>query len=141
MFPFFMILDVLGWFRVNALEELVGLDATYAQDSAPKKLFDDDSSTNQEERLEAYKQRFEERRENRVNQRGKNSVDDVLKMSWGNGLVLSEDGDGVSNDGQSRDGRSVDMREFEDSSYESGLREQAPPRREPKKVAEERVEV
>jgi ammonium transporter, Amt family len=58
MFPFFLLLDFMGWFRVNELEELVGLDTTYG--NSPED--EDEASENEELRLAAYRQRFEERR-------------------------------------------------------------------------------
>jgi Ammonium Transporter Family len=61
MGPFFMALDYMGWFRVNELEELVGLDATYNM-GAPPGIGYDEGSDNDDLRLAAYRQRFEERK-------------------------------------------------------------------------------
>lgn len=58
-FPFFSLLDYFGLFRVNALEELVGLDMTYIHLEAP---VDEEPEDNEELRLAAYRQRFAERK-------------------------------------------------------------------------------
>jgi hypothetical protein len=50
----------LGLLRVNELEEIVGLDATYSVPSPAH--FEEESSSNEELRLAAYKQRFEEKK-------------------------------------------------------------------------------
>lgn len=92
MFPFFMALDSLGMFRVNSLEELVGLDAPYEDNGAPKRLFDDNSDSNEEIRLKAYKKRFEERKQIREGKKGKKSLDELLNLSWGNADLISVDG-------------------------------------------------
>ena len=57
--PFFFALDFFGLFRVNALEELVGLDMTYVHLEAPH---DDEPEESEEVRLAAYRQRFAERK-------------------------------------------------------------------------------
>jgi Ammonium Transporter Family len=57
--PFFSMLDYFGLFRVNALEELVGLDMTYIHIEAPN---DEEPEDNEELRLAAYRQRFAERK-------------------------------------------------------------------------------
>ena len=60
MFPLFGYLNYVGWFRVNALEEFVGLDTTYLT----AVIIDEENSDNNEEmRLAAYRQRFAERKE------------------------------------------------------------------------------
>jgi hypothetical protein len=64
MLPFFIALHRLGLLRVNELEELVGLDATYSVPSPAH--FDEESSNNEALRLAAYKQRFEEEKAKRV---------------------------------------------------------------------------
>ena len=108
MFPFFLFLDFMGLFRVNALEELIGLDAAY-DGNAPERLFDDESDTDQEIRLKAYQQRFEERKEDREQKLGKTSMNDLLNASWGmaefnagsdSGLPAEEgsNGDGFAKD-------------------------------------------
>jgi len=101
MFPFFVALDCLGLFRVNSLEEIVGLDAPYEDKPSPDRLFDDDSNTSEEVRLKAYQQRFEERKEIRNKKRGKKTLDDILDVSWGHADIISDDG--ASNDGLSID--------------------------------------
>lgn len=98
MFPFFMVLDCMGWFRVNALEELIGLDASYHVGVSPDKLFDDPSDdTDPETRLRAYKQRFAEREELRQKKRGDTTLDDVLNASWGAVGIGSDDGESEDN--------------------------------------------
>jgi Ammonium Transporter Family len=82
--PFFVLLDFLGLFRVNALEELVGLDASYCNFNEAKNNGDDPSDEDEEVRIAAYRQRFAERKLIRENQTTK-IVDDVLNQSWGNG--------------------------------------------------------
>ena len=59
-FPFFLILDYFGLFRVNALEEIVGLDMTYVHLESPD--YDNEPEDDEEVRLEAYRQRFAERK-------------------------------------------------------------------------------
>lgn len=119
MFPFFLVLDYLGWFRVNALEELIGLDASYTHDNAPDRLFDDESDTDQEERLRAYQKRFEERKEIRGGSRhGKKSVEDILNESWG----AAEFGNSVEGLSLSKNGMALDV----------GLDDAAAPEQAPK---------
>ena len=85
LFPFFTVLDCLKLFRVNALEEIVGLDVQYDENM----LHDhDDSNQSEELRLKAFQQRFEERKQKRE---GK-SLDTVLDASWGHGDMISDDG-------------------------------------------------
>ena len=60
--PFFVMLDYFNLFRVNALEELIGLDATYQNFAEGPDLGDDPSEDNEEVRLAAYRQRFAERK-------------------------------------------------------------------------------
>lgn len=69
MFPLFGYLNYVGWFRVNALEEYVGLDTTYMTTEI---MNEENSDSNEEDRLAAYRQRFAERKQNRG---GKNEVD------------------------------------------------------------------
>ena len=57
--PFFFVLDYFGLFRVNALEELVGLDMTYIHLETPN---DEEPEDNEDLRLAAYRQRFAERK-------------------------------------------------------------------------------
>ena len=61
--PFFVMLDYLNLFRVNALEEIIGLDATYQNFAEGPDLGDDPSEDNEEIRLAAYRQRFAERKQ------------------------------------------------------------------------------
>ena len=71
--PFFKFLDYLGLFRVNALEELIGLDMSYLeQEATPVALTTDEPSDDEEVRLAAYRQRFAERKQLRAqnNKRG-----------------------------------------------------------------------
>jgi Ammonium Transporter Family len=63
MFPFFYAINKMGWFRVNSLEEYIGLDASYSG-TAPLSLHEE-SSNNEELRLAAYQQRFEEKKQMR----------------------------------------------------------------------------
>jgi ammonium transporter, Amt family len=83
--PFFAILDWFGLFRVNALEELVGLDASYKDDG--RGAMNDDDEPSEEEaavRLAAYRQRFAERKLLRDKKVAPASLDEVLNQSWGN---------------------------------------------------------
>lgn len=82
MFPLFKLLDGAGCFRVGEVDELVGLgefgrflrfnsiifllDAAYVGEEVPTCLFDEDSddSKKRKERLEAYQQRYEQKRLN-----------------------------------------------------------------------------
>lgn len=63
MVPYFMFLDYMGWFRVNELEEIIGLDATYGR--VQHSHFDEENSflNNEEIRRAAYRQRFKERKQ------------------------------------------------------------------------------
>jgi Ammonium Transporter Family len=82
MGPFFIALDYMGWFRVNELEELVGLDATYNM-GAPSGIGDDEASDNEDVRLAAYRQRFEERKHLREHKPVKTmTVDALLNESF-----------------------------------------------------------
>jgi Ammonium Transporter Family len=66
--PFFLLLDYLGMFRVNALEELIGLDMSYLeQEGGPIALSSDEPSDDEAVRLAAYRQRFAERKALRTN--------------------------------------------------------------------------
>jgi Ammonium Transporter Family len=80
--PFFVFLDQLGLFRVNALEELVGLDATY-QNETQSEGEDDNYDENEELRLAAYRQRFSERKKARERRKTDVSVEEILHQSWG----------------------------------------------------------
>jgi Ammonium Transporter Family len=98
MLPFFGCLNFLGWFRVNELEELVGLDASYHGCAPTTSLFDDESSNNPEARLAAYKQRFEERKQMRAKRTVKKmSVDELLNSSWGRVEFGGSDGHASTN--------------------------------------------
>ena len=75
-----------------ALEELVGLDATYQAYAGSPNGDDDPSDDNEEVRLAAYRQRFNERKQLRDRQKVL-AVDDLLNQSWGNGQCnTSEEG-------------------------------------------------
>lgn len=61
MVPFFLILNYMGLFRVNELEELIGLDASY--DTTKPLRLDEGSETSDEMlRFAAYRQRLYEKR-------------------------------------------------------------------------------
>lgn len=63
--PFFTFLDYLDLFRVNALEEIVGLDMSYLhQEAVPNE--NEEPSDDEEVRLAAYRQRFAERKNLRI---------------------------------------------------------------------------
>lgn len=84
MLPFFVVLNFFGMFRVNELEELVGLDASYEGNSPTPTMFDDDSTANEEIRLAAYRQRFAERKKMREQKEVKTmSVEELMNASWG----------------------------------------------------------
>jgi Ammonium Transporter Family len=68
--PFFALLDYLGLFRVNALEELIGLDMSYLEQGASPNELDKDEPTDNEVRLAAYRQRFSERKRLREQNKG-----------------------------------------------------------------------
>ena len=57
--PLFLLLDYFGLFRVNALEEVVGLDMTYIHLETQN---DEEPEDSEELRLAAYRQRFAERK-------------------------------------------------------------------------------
>ena len=71
MFPMFGFLNYFGWFRVNALEEFVGLDTTYM---TAETINEENSDSNEEVRLAAYRQRFAERKQRRG---GKDEINSV----------------------------------------------------------------
>jgi ammonia channel protein AmtB len=71
MFPLFGLLNYCGWFRVNALEEFVGLDTTYMTTEI---INEENSDSNEEVRLAAYRQRFAERKQRRG---GKDEINSV----------------------------------------------------------------
>jgi ammonium transporter, Amt family len=82
--PFFVLLDYLNAFRVNALEEIVGLDANYQNYSDGPNMPEDPSDENEEVRMTAYRLRFAERKKAREERVPANkTVDDVLNQSWG----------------------------------------------------------
>lgn len=83
MFPFFLLLDYFSCLRVNALEELVGLDASYHGGMPPTKLFDQDSSASEDARLEAYQKRFIQKKTIREKKGKSFSVEDLMNISWG----------------------------------------------------------
>lgn len=76
MYPFLKALDYKGLLRVNELEEIVGLDATYENE----KMNDDTSETDTEVRQEAYKKRYEEKQE----EKKKRKLRAFHDMPWGN---------------------------------------------------------
>lgn len=82
MFPFFGILDYFHLLRVHALDEIVGLDASYGVHDTPERLFDQSSDTSEADRLEAYKQRLKEKKESRKH-RYKEEIMEMLDASWG----------------------------------------------------------
>jgi ammonium transporter, Amt family len=68
MLPLFLMLQYVGWFRVNELEELIGLDTKYIDGE----VMNDENSDNDEIiRLAAYRQRFLERKQKREQYHGK----------------------------------------------------------------------
>jgi Ammonium Transporter Family len=83
MLPFFVALDYFKWFRVNELEEFIGLDAMYSNNGTNMHLCDEDSSTNEELRRMAYSQRLAEKQEKK--QTGKPS----RKMTLSELLTIS----------------------------------------------------
>jgi len=136
-------------FRVNALEKLIELDATYQDGNSPDRLFDDESTKSEEIRLQAYQKGFEERKKIRRKRKKKKTLDGVMNASWGNADFISVDGskdgdfisvddsnDGIftdyySDDGVSNDGKSVDERDYVPRNTPSTLRSAAPPEEAP----------
>lgn len=78
MLPFFIALDYFGLFRVNELEEVAGLDATYVG-SAPVET---DSESDEDIRLEAYKLRLQQKKDEKKNKMTK-AMKKVMNGSWG----------------------------------------------------------
>ena len=78
MLPVFGCLNYLGWFRVNALEEFVGLDTTYLTEEIKN---EENSDSNEEVRLAAYRQRFAERKLKRDNRGDRSDVNSQQSMS------------------------------------------------------------
>jgi Ammonium Transporter Family len=83
MLPFFVALDYFQCFRVNELEEFIGLDAMYSNNGTNMQLCDEESSTNEELRRMAYSQRLAEKQEKK--QTGKSS----RKMTLSELLTIS----------------------------------------------------
>ena len=79
MLPFFIVLDFFGMFRVNELEEVAGLDASYLQHG---KVETDESDTDEDMRLEAYNLRLQQKREEKEKKK-KMMMHNVLDASWG----------------------------------------------------------
>jgi hypothetical protein len=77
MYPFFLSLNYFGWFRVNELEEIVELDATYHGKNGVDDLFCDSSATDEDERKEAFLQPRKERSKTHK------SVNELIAGSWG----------------------------------------------------------
>ena len=71
MFPLFAFLNYFGWFRVNALEEIAGLDTMYME---TEMLNEENSDSNEEVRMAAYRQRFAERKQRHGGGKDVNSV-------------------------------------------------------------------
>jgi hypothetical protein len=72
MFPFFILLNYMGWFRADSLEELVGLDISYHGGSV---------LGNDEVKLE-YVEAFNRRRDSRRNNRRQHSTPDLSNSSY-----------------------------------------------------------
>jgi Amt family ammonium transporter len=89
MLPFFWGLHYVGWFRVNELEEIVGLDASYHGKNAALDMFRDvDSNDDIEERKEAYALRLKERTVT------KSELSAAVPGSWGDpDFSLTKKGD------------------------------------------------
>jgi Amt family ammonium transporter len=77
MYPFFLSLNYFGWFRVNELEEIIGLDATYHGKNGMEDLFGDTSATDEEERKEAFLKRRKERT------KPHKTINELIAGSWG----------------------------------------------------------
>lgn len=99
MIPFFKLLDYFDILRVDAIDEIVGLDATYGGEGMPLKLFDDSTDSDEELRLKAYQMKFEGKRN-----KTKVCLDDVIDSSWGN----------FGDFGSSNDKNSIAVSEIED---------------------------
>jgi ammonium transporter len=77
MFPFFLVLNYVGWFRVNELEEIVGLDTTYHGKNSLADSCEEASVTDEVERKEAFLQRRRERTKTH------SSLNAIIDGSWG----------------------------------------------------------
>jgi ammonium transporter, Amt family len=88
--PFFAILDYFGLFRVNALEEIIGLDANYQTFAEGPDEGEEASDENEEVRLIAYRQRFAERKKAKEENVLIKSLEDVLNASWGGNVLTNE---------------------------------------------------
>ena len=92
--PFFVLLDYFNVFRVNALEEIVGLDATYQNFIEGPDCGDEPSEENEEERLAAYRQRFAERKKAKESAPLKTrDFDQAFNESWGATQLDAGEGD------------------------------------------------
>jgi Amt family ammonium transporter len=68
LFPFFILLNYLGWFRADSLEELVGLDISYHGGRA----LNTETGERQYEYVEAFRKRQGLRRRNRLRHHASN---------------------------------------------------------------------
>jgi ammonium transporter, Amt family len=81
--PFFVLLNYFGLYRVNALEEIIGLDANYRTILDGPDEDEEPSDDNEEVRLAAYRQRFAERKKAKEEPSVMQSLEDELNASWG----------------------------------------------------------
>jgi Amt family ammonium transporter len=86
--PFFVMLDYFNLFRVNALEEIIGLDATYQNFVEGADMGEEPSEDNEEVRLAAYRQRFAERKKAKemsppTGATTMKRMEEVFNASWG----------------------------------------------------------
>jgi Amt family ammonium transporter len=77
MFPFFILLNYMGWFRADSLEELVGLDISYHGRSA--------LNTNEGDRQYEYVEAFRKRQALRKRHKRHRSDDDNITQNDQNG--------------------------------------------------------
>jgi Ammonium Transporter Family len=145
MLPFFVALDYFQWFRVNELEEFVGLDAMYSSNTGNAHnthlCLDEESSTNEDLRRMAYSQRLAEKQQKK--QTGKSR-----KMTLSELLTVSAYGTAPSDEWlrnkKSKSKRKGDSKPSQNLRPEQAPRRnksQAPDRRnkEPKDHADESV--
>jgi Amt family ammonium transporter len=67
MTPFFLLLNYIGWFRADALEEIVGLDISYH--GGPAYVADDSYAENMTHAFEVAKSKMDEESEEEENQK------------------------------------------------------------------------
>eukprot|EP00977_Amphora_coffeiformis_P002031 scaffold381_cov178-Amphora_coffeaeformis.AAC.20 len=91
MFPFFIWLDWKGWFRADALEEIVGLDTSYHGGLA---LLADDGGGVNPEYISAYKQKKQEKL---MSRNPRIAVSDTVV---GDSVAAHEDHDHSDHDGE-----------------------------------------